>query len=219
MPADSCVQTTGAGAGAGIMIYDWDETGRHWNAPGSQGERLRFHDFPAFHLMGLAGLAKQTLAHRYLEPWGLSMPEWRVLSTVAGFTPIRFARLARFTAMDKAQVSRALRSAQVKGLVESGMLPAEQRAQDRESASPVGRIQISVTPAGSELYQRIMPQAQRDQMRLIELMTVEERRLWIRMTQRLFDHLHDELSREPAVRSFRTSNVDAGAEEAKLAPV
>lgn len=201
-----------------MTIYDWEETGRHWMAPGPRGEQLRFHDFPAFHLMGLAGLAKHTLSHRYLEPWGLSMPEWRVLSTVAECSPIRFARLVRFTAMDKAQVSRALRSAQVKGLVESGLLPPELRAQDRESASPVGRIQVSITQAGRELYQQVMPQAQRDQLRLIELMTPEERRLWIRLTQQLFNLLQEDLSRAPDARHFRAGQVDGDLDEANAAP-
>ena len=85
-----------------MLLKDWDETQRNWANPGARGEKLRFFDFPAYHLMGLAGLAKQGMVHKYLEPWGLSMPEWRLLSTVAECSPIRFSRIAQLTAKCRA---------------------------------------------------------------------------------------------------------------------
>jgi DNA-binding MarR family transcriptional regulator len=190
---------------------DWDETGRNWIAPGLKGEKLRFHDFPAFHFMGLAGLVKHAMMHKYLEPWGLSMPEWRLLSTVAEASPIRFARIAQLTAMDKAQVSRALRTAQGKGLVETGVWPGEKRESDGDGAGPAGRIQVSLTPAGREIYEKVMPLAQRDQLRLIELMSPEERRMVLQLTQRIFNLLQADLERDSEQRSFRTDQSDLAA--------
>jgi DNA-binding MarR family transcriptional regulator len=170
---------------------NWDETARNWMFPGARGERLRFHDFPAFHLMSLAASVKQSLVHRYLEPWGMSMPEWRLLSTVAEFSPIRFARIAELTAMDKAQVSRALRIVQGKGLVDTAMVPAGEAAGAERSGA--GRYHVFITAEGRELHARIMPQAQRDQLRLIELMSPEERRTVAKIAQRLFELLEKDL--------------------------
>ena len=161
---------------------NWEETARNWISPGARGERLRFHDFPAFHLMSLAAGVKQALVNRFLDAWGLTMPEWRLVSTVAEFSPVRFARIAELTAMDKAQVSRALRIAQGKGLVDTAMLPAGEEG-ERAGA---GRFHVFITDEGRELYARIMPQAQRDQLRLIELMSPDERRTVVKVAQRVF---------------------------------
>jgi len=177
---------------------NWEETARNWISPGVRGERLRFHDFPAFHLMSLAAGVKQALAHRYLDPWGLSMPEWRLLSTVAEFSPIRFARIAELTAMDKAQVSRALRIAQGKGLVATAMLPAHAGTEGERSGA--GRFHVFITAEGREVHGRIMPQAQRDQLRLIELMTPDERRTVVKVAQRIFQLLESDLDALQAAR-------------------
>jgi len=178
---------------------NWEETARNWASPGARGERLRFHDFPAFHLMSLAAGVKQALVNRYLDPWGLSMPEWRLLSTVAEFSPIRFARIAELTAMDKAQVSRALRIAQGKGLVDTAMLPAREGAAGERPGA--GRFHVFITTEGREVHGRIMPQVQRDQLRLVELMTPDERRTLLKVAQRIFQLLESDLDALQAARA------------------
>lgn len=183
------------------MDRDWDETGRNWVAPGAWGEKLRFHDFPAFHLMSLAGLAKHAMAFRCLEPWNLSMPEWRLLSTVAEYSPLRFTRIAQLTAMDKAQVSRALHTAQEKGLVESSLLPPAHPPAAPDGRPAAGKLQVVLTAAGRAIYDKVMPLVQREQMRLIELMTPEERRVLLTITQRLFAVLREELQEQSGARS------------------
>lgn len=195
-----------------VLLKDWDETQRNWANPGARGEKLRFFDFPAYHLMGLAGLAKQGMVHKYLEPWGLSMPEWRLLSTVAECSPIRFSRIAQLTAMDKAQVSRALRTAQGKGFVEAGILPVEMEGQAGKTTS-ARRVHVSITAGGREIFNKVMPAVQRDQLRLVELMSPEERHMMLKVAQRLFTQLQGELTREPATRTYRPEVADtAGAE-------
>lgn len=174
-----------------MLLKDWEETGRIWDSPGPRGEKLRFFDFPAHCLMGLAGLAKQGMVRKHLEPWGLTMPEWRLLSTVAEYSPIRFTEVVRLTAMDKAQVSRALRTGQAKGLVESSVLAVELE-EPGGRGTPVGRVHLSITPAGRELFDKVMPAMQRDQLRLVQLMSPEERRIIIRLARRLFVQLMEE---------------------------
>lgn len=183
-----------------MQLKDWEETGRAWDSPGAHGENLRYFDFPAHCLMGLAGLAKQGMVRRHLEPWGLSMPEWRLLSTVAEYSPVRFTLAAQLTAMDKAQVSRALRTAQAKGLIESAVLQVEAATGGRPS--PVGRVHLSITPAGRELFDKVMPALQQDQLKLVQLMSPEERRMLIGLGRRLFAHFMEDGNRA-SPRGFR----------------
>jgi DNA-binding MarR family transcriptional regulator len=173
-------------------MKDWEETGRNWANPGAEGENLRFFDFPAYFLMGLAGLAKQGMVRNHLEPCGLSMPEWRLLSTVAECSPIRFSRIAHLTAMDKAQVSRALRTAQGKGLVASSLQSVELTLVSPGQPPAARRVHVSITAAGRELFERVMPAVQRDQLRMLEVMSAEERRIVIRLARRLFAQLNEE---------------------------
>jgi DNA-binding MarR family transcriptional regulator len=187
------------------MDRDWDVTSHNWVTPGEWGERLRFHDFPAFHLMSLAGLAKHAMAFKCLEPWNLSMPEWRLLSTVAEHSPLRLSRIAQLTVMDKAQVSRALRAAQEKGLVDTCLQQASDRTPAADARPASARLQVLLTAAGRAIYDKVMPLVQREQMLLIELMTHEERRVLLTITQRLFAALREELQEQPGAGSTEGS--------------
>jgi DNA-binding MarR family transcriptional regulator len=123
-----------------------------------------------------------------LEPAGLSVPEWRLLTTLVGGAPVPFAHIASLTLMDKGQISRTLRTAQGKGLVEAQVMPLERRPQDA-GVSSIGRVMVRITRLGREVYERVMPEAQRSQLRLIDLMTPEERRTVLDLGRRLYQSL------------------------------
>lgn len=177
------------------MFRDWDQIGHNWVTPGQRGEHLRLSDFPAMHLIGLAGLMKQSMLRSHLEPWGLSMSEWRVLSLVAAHSPVPFARIAQLADLDKAQVSRALRVAQGKGHVETAAVATGQRPGVRRAEVPRSRVMVAITAAGREIHDKIMPLVQRDQLRLLQMLSPEERRMLLRLVQRLDAQLRAELGR------------------------
>jgi hypothetical protein len=91
------------------VAHDWEKINKAWLEPGTNGENLRFQDFPAFHMMTLANLAKASVSRACLEPAGLSVPEWRLLTTLVGGVPVPFAHIASLTLMDKGQISRRAR--------------------------------------------------------------------------------------------------------------
>ena len=92
--------------------------------------------------------------------------------------------------MDKGQVSRTLRSAQGKGLVVTELVPTDRRAAAEGAASSsISRVVVSITPAGRELYGKVMPVAQRFQAGLIGLMNVEERRVMLEVLQRVYRYM------------------------------
>src|SRR5688572_5243654 len=173
-------------------MQDWPGIHKAWMEPGEAGENLRFQDFPAFHMITLANLAKAAVSRACLEPAGLSVPEWRLLTTLVGGTPVPFAHIASLTMMDKGQISRTLRTAQSKGLVETEVVPLERRPQDA-AVSSIGRVMVRITRVGREVYEKVMPEAQRSQLRLIDLMTPEERRTVVDLGRRLYNRLGADL--------------------------
>lgn len=173
------------------MQGDWTAVQRAWMEPGAAGEHLRFQDFPAFHMMTLANLAKAIISRACLEPAGLSVPEWRLLTTVIGGGSVPFSQIASTTMMDKGQISRTLRTAQSKGLVETEVVPLERRPD--AGVSSIGRVMVRITAQGEAIYRQVMPEAQRSQMRLLEVMSPEERRMALDLVRRIHDRLSTDL--------------------------
>jgi DNA-binding MarR family transcriptional regulator len=166
------------------MTKFWPEADGSWTDPGPDGANLKINEFLTFHLLRLSSIAKASVSRVYLDPAGLSVPEWRLLATVWNFSPMPFADITAMTTMDKGQVSRTLRSAQAKGLVEAELVAAERRGSSGKSGSAsMNRVMVSITPAGRELYTKVMPIAQSYQAGLLNLLSLEERRM-------LFDVLH-----------------------------
>jgi DNA-binding MarR family transcriptional regulator len=170
------------------MFKNWPDVETAWADPGVQGSKLKSNEFLTFHLLRLGSIAKGCVTREYLDPAGLSVPEWRLLATTALFSPIAFADIVSMSTMDKGQVSRTLRSAQAKGLVTADLVISERRVSEPDSTQ-TSRIVVSITPAGREIYEKVMPVAQRYQLGLLELMTPEERRVMLGVLQRLYRHM------------------------------
>jgi DNA-binding MarR family transcriptional regulator len=171
------------------MVKLWPDADGAWNDPGTEGSNLKINEFLTFHLLRLASIAKSSVAREYLDPAGLSVPEWRLLATVANFSPLPFSDITAMTTMDKGQVSRTLRSAQGKGLVATELVPTEKRGTGESSSSSISRVLVSITPSGRALYQKVMPVAQRYQAGLIGLMSADERRVMLDVLQRVYRYM------------------------------
>ena len=175
------------------MLRNFPELQETWADPGSQGEKLRVNQFLTWYLVRLSSMAKACISREYLEPAGLSVPEWRLLATVVDHSPIPFAEITSITTMDKGQVSRTLRSAQLKGYIQTEVATDRRAAETGNGAA--GRVMVHVTDAGRALYEKVMPAAQRYQLGLIELMSPEERTVMLGVLRRLYQHLRDESAR------------------------
>jgi DNA-binding MarR family transcriptional regulator len=153
-----------------------------WADLGLDGEKLSVPNFPAFHIIRLAALTKNHLTRPYLDQFGLSLPEWRLLSLLATNAAMPFSEVTTRTYMDKGQVSRTLRSVHKKGYVSIESAAGERKA----AASGVSpRVIISITPEGKALFEALLPIARKQQMRLINLLSQEERTVFLDVVQRL----------------------------------
>jgi DNA-binding MarR family transcriptional regulator len=84
------------------------------------------------------------------------------------------SQLTRISLMDKAAISRSVESLLVKGLAVRHTHPVNAK-----------RRIVSLTPAGRRLVRKLMPQALREQARLLRLLDTEERVLLDRALARL----------------------------------
>jgi DNA-binding MarR family transcriptional regulator len=136
-----------------------------WRAPGPHGEKLAVQDFPTFLLERVASLARRKLTKQYLDRWQMSMPEWRVLNLVAFDSPTSFGAIAQLSTIDKAQISLTLRSLGARGWI--AMPP---NGSGRRAARAV-----TITARGAAIIAKILPDARRAQMRLLERLSAQER--------------------------------------------
>lgn len=111
------------------------------------------------------------MTKRYLEEFGLSLPEWRLLALIARFSPLRFSELTTRSSMDKGQVSRTLRVMSKRGLTKMKALKRG-TAYAEALAAPVI---VSVTAKGKGLYKSVLPTAQRRQAEVLLTLKDAER--------------------------------------------
>ncbi|PSJ45011.1 MarR family transcriptional regulator [Zobellella taiwanensis] len=138
-------------------------------------------DFVPYKLMRVAELVGTGLAAFYREEFGISRPEWRLLAAIGHREQVIARELAELTCMDKVKVSRGLQGLEQKGLIARRPLPEDQRA-----------ALVCLTPAGQDLYQRMVPRVLEWEARLIDCLSASEYRDMVNGLDRLITRL-DEL--------------------------
>ena len=142
-----------------------------WGKLPRTGGNLNIEDFLTFRLTRLSNALRTNMTKRYLEEFGLSLPEWRLLALVTRFSPLRFSELTSRSSMDKGQVSRTLRVMTKRGLTKMKALKRGS-AYAEALAAPVI---VSVTAKGKGLYKSVLPTAQRRQAEILLTLSDVER--------------------------------------------
>lgn len=135
-----------------------------WHADGRFAPDLPLEDYPSTMLMRLAQAIQSELSSTYARAHGLSVAEWRMLARLHAQGAMQLGDFCRETAMDKAYVSRILRSLQPQGLIEVKTDPDHGR-----------RLILAITPQGRALARRILPQARAAQEELLQVLHPQER--------------------------------------------
>jgi DNA-binding MarR family transcriptional regulator len=134
-----------------------------WDDLDVAGDALLVSDFLTTLVITTGNALRRTVTVSYTEQFGLTMPEWRVLSVLAEARELPFAELVLRSATDKGQLSRTLRAMQERGLVEL-----------RNEAAK--KVTCVVTKAGRAVYRQVMPVARSRQVEYIRQLTPVERR-------------------------------------------
>lgn len=153
-----------------------------WSDVG-HGSHLHIGHFLTFQLIRLANAAKSNVTRRYLADFGLSVPEWRLLAMTTRFQPVRFSELVANSSMDKGQASRTLH-----GMIKRGYIATKSQAPGTRKAGDTAAVPVilTVTSKGRSLYKKVLPVAQRNQARLLEKLTRDERSTLYSVLSKLF---------------------------------
>ena len=114
----------------------------------------------------------------YRQHFGIGLSEWRLM-WVLGIEPaITAHRASQIMGLDKAAVSRAVAGLEHRGLLHATLDPADNRQ----------RL-IALSPAGNDLYRRIIVVAGERQRRLLAPLSDEEQHVLAALLRRLHAHV------------------------------
>jgi DNA-binding MarR family transcriptional regulator len=113
-------------------------------------------DFLSSRLLRLSNTLGLYASRRYRDEFGITLPEWRVLSIVASCEPTTAREVSRHLATDKGWVGLSADSLRQRGLVAG-------RPDERDGR----RILLSLTAEGRKMHAAILAVAQSRQERLL----------------------------------------------------
>ncbi|MBK19289.1 MAG: MarR family transcriptional regulator [Rhodospirillaceae bacterium] len=99
----------------------------------------------------------------HLDDAGITVPEWRVVLTLARYPRSTATEITDRWAMDKMAISRAIQR-----LEKSGTIQRKRNPDDRRS------YRLSLTANGQDLYERILPVANERYQALVSTLTRRE---------------------------------------------
>lgn len=118
----------------------------------------------SYRLAVLANQLSLGISRIYGQRFGLVLREWRVIAVLAQYAPTSARNVIERSGMDKARVSRAVRSLTTRGLVRAAPDPSDSRAR-----------RLELTAAGRKLYAQVVPISLERQRRLLSALTATER--------------------------------------------
>lgn len=144
----------------------------------SAASGFRLEDFLPYQLSVTANRVSRLFAKHYSESFGLSIPEWRVLSVVGRFGTISPSSVSEWTGMDKVKVSRAAAALVHRGLLRQVQDPTDGRA----------RV-LSLTRKGTKTHEGVVPLARKLEASLVAGMGKADWTALHKVLQRLNAHV------------------------------
>lgn len=144
------------------------------DASGPAPAALHLTRFLPYRLSVLANTVSHTVAKLYEKRFGITIPEWRIIAVLGGGETLSAGEIARRTAMDKVQVSRA-----ISRMLDSDLILRESGDTDRRKAL------LTLTPKALAIYGEIVPLALAYEAELTDALPDEERVLLDRLINRL----------------------------------
>lgn len=105
---------------------------------------------------------------------GVTLPEWRVLLSVARRPGISAAEITGYWAMEKMAVNRAILRLSRDGRLERTKNPDDGRS-----------YRLTLTSAGEALYEAVLPTANRRYRDLMSTLSAAERKAWVAAMKKL----------------------------------
>ncbi|UFZ03363.1 MarR family transcriptional regulator [Bradyrhizobium ontarionense] len=140
-----------------------NETRDRTDGEGTTEHELRLQRYFPYRLARLAEQVSLAVAEVYADRFALSRQEWRILAALGEQPRLPTKEIGRLTTLDKMNVSRAMQSLEVRGIVTRSRDPEDGRE----------RI-VTLSAAGRALYRKIVPYALAREADLLDVLTREE---------------------------------------------
>ncbi|MBY0612443.1 MAG: MarR family transcriptional regulator [Beijerinckiaceae bacterium] len=119
--------------------------------------------FLPYRLNVLANVMSKALARVYSDRWRISIPDWRVLATLAESEAMTQKAIGAHTHLDKTKMSRAVAHLESRGFIERTT-----NANDKREAF------LTLTSAGRAVFEEIVPLAREFHARIEAQLTPEQ---------------------------------------------
>ncbi|MBR9910069.1 MAG: winged helix-turn-helix transcriptional regulator [Gammaproteobacteria bacterium] len=142
---------------------------------------LLLKHFLPYRMVNLAKRISDACAQVYVDAFGLTVPEWRILARLAEDKRLNLSAIGAITFMDKSMVTRAVKLLDAKGFLLREKDPADNRI-----------TYLSLSAAGQQFYHEIAPNALEWEGELIGALQVDEYRDLFRIMDKLdqqLDHM------------------------------
>ena len=137
-------------------------------------KKLTLAQFLPYRCNNLAEQISFSLSRIYVERFGVSIAQWRILATLGDGGEMQAKQIGQATNMDKVRVSRAVASLRSRDLLERKPCETDSRA-----------ALLSLSSSGRRLYGRIAPEALQWEEQLLQPLTAAERRTLFGMIEKL----------------------------------
>ncbi|MEM7636586.1 MAG: MarR family transcriptional regulator [Pseudomonadota bacterium] len=127
-------------------------------------QKLQLENFLPYRLNRAAAAASVQLSAIYRRKYGLTVPEWRTLSTLAQFGELTAKQIGAHSSMHKTKVSRAVSSLNTRRWLSRKRDAADRRLE-----------QLNLTARGKEAYNQLEPQMLDFEVQLLAGLTATER--------------------------------------------
>jgi DNA-binding MarR family transcriptional regulator len=140
----------------------------------TMSDDLSLQQFLPYRCNHLAERISVSLSRIYVERFGVSIPQWRILATLAESGELQAKQIGKLTSMDKVRVSRAVAS-----LVAAGLLLRRACSNDNRASL------LTLSAAGKRLYRRIVPEALAWEQALVAPLSASEEKTLFRLLDKL----------------------------------
>ena len=147
-------------------------------APSGGGAQvLELDSFVPYRLVVLANSVSRELGRQYHEQFGISVPEFRVLTVLGCWGALSAQMVALRASMDKSKVSRAISRLTAAKLVTRDVDPKDNRA-----------VILKLSRRGRRLYDRVVPLARGWEAEFLDNLSARDRDSLDRILKKLQDH-------------------------------
>jgi DNA-binding MarR family transcriptional regulator len=115
---------------------------------GAENAAFALERFVPYRLSVLTNLMSRAIGRIYIQRFGMTIPEWRVMAVLGRFAPLSANDVCERTEMDKVRVSRAVARMRKAKLIEHAVDGADRR-----------RSALRLSAAGRKIHAAIVPLA------------------------------------------------------------